>query len=151
MAEGEQDDESKTEEPTHKRLEEAVKKGNIPVSKEVGSFLMLLALAFTVAVFAPSILRNAKILLTPFISDFATLPGDGKELGLLFRNTVFSAAAILLAPILASIVAALLGSFLQNGLMFSGESLIPKLNKISPMAGLKRLFSMRSVVEFIKI
>ena len=49
MAEGEQDPEQKTEQPTQKRLEEAMKKGNIPVSKEVAHFFTLALLAGIIA------------------------------------------------------------------------------------------------------
>ncbi|NBX04158.1 MAG: flagellar biosynthesis protein FlhB [Alphaproteobacteria bacterium] len=150
MAEGEQDDEQKTEDPTQKRLDDAVQKGNIPNSKEVGSFFMVLALAITVAWFAPMMLRSAGALLSPFISDADSMPTDPKGLGDLLRHVVFGGMAIIAGPLVAAIVAALAGGMLQNGLVISGESIVPKLSKISPMAGFGRIFSMRSLVEFFK-
>lgn len=150
MAEGDQDDDQKTEEPTQKRLDDAFKKGNVPHSREVGSFLMMFVLALTVAWFLPPVLRDIGQLLKPFIADPANMPTDGKQLGELLEHVLFGSMAVIAAPVLAAMIAGLAGSFMQNGLVISGESLMPKLSKISPMAGLKRLFSMRSVVEFVK-
>jgi flagellar biosynthetic protein FlhB len=53
-------------------------------------------------------------------------------------------------PILITIFAVLASSFMQNGIVYSIEPLIPKLEKISVMKGFKRIFSLRSVVEFAK-
>ncbi len=151
MAEGDdQDDEQKTEDPTQKRLDDAVKKGNVPTSKEVGSFLMMMALAFIVAWFTPIMMRDAGKLLTPFIADPHTMAADQKGISELLRHVVFGSISILVVPFVAAIVAAIAGGMLQHGIVVSGEPLVPKLSKISPMAGIKRLFSMRSLVEFIK-
>jgi flagellar biosynthetic protein FlhB len=60
------------------------------------------------------------------------------------------AALALLAPIVILMVAAVGSSLLQHGVVFSAEALMPKLEKISPLAGAKRIFSMRSVIEFVK-
>jgi flagellar biosynthesis protein FlhB len=145
-----QDQENKTEQPTHKRLEEAHKKGNIPHSREINSLLILAVLVLTVSWFAPFILRNAKILLMPFIADADSLPVDGKEFGTLISHTFFYALLIIAGPMIGCIAAAFASSLLQHGFLFTTEPITPKLEKISPLAGFKRLFSMRSVVEFIK-
>ena len=56
MSEGEEQDEAqKTEDPTPKKLEEARKQGNIPLSREVNNWLMLLAGTVVVAMFSPYI------------------------------------------------------------------------------------------------
>ncbi len=150
MAEDDQDKENKTEEPTHKRLEEAFKKGQIAHSREVGSFLMLIMLAFIITSFAPSIMKNTKYLLLPFIASPHDMPASGREFNQLLSNTALGTLGIIIIPLMGCVVAAIAGSFVQNGFVLSSEPLMPKLNKISPLAGLKRLFSMRSVVELIK-
>ena len=58
-----EDKDSKTEEPSQKKLDEARQKGNLANSKELGNFFMLLVLAITVAWFIPSILKNSESLL----------------------------------------------------------------------------------------
>ncbi len=148
MADEEQ--ENKTEDPSQKRLDEAREKGNLANSKELGNFFMLLVLAITVAWFIPPILKNTKKLLLPFISDADNLISDQKGLSIILYNLAFSSLWIIILPLLATIIAAVATSFLQHGFVLSSEPIMPKLEKISPLAGFKRIFSMRSLVDFIK-
>src|SRR5215831_8467785 len=53
-------------------------------------------------------------------------------------------------PLILALFAAFGAGYLQFGLIFSAEGLMPKLEKISPMSGFKRIFSLRSVAEFLK-
>ncbi len=145
-----EDKESKTEEPTSKKLQEAFDKGNVAFSKEVGSFMMLLLLAIVVASYAPDILRDSRDLLMKLITDPDEIAVDRKGISILLSELAFGSIAILMMPLLGSVVVAIASSVLQNGLMISGESIKPKFSKISPMAGFGRIFSMRTVVEFIK-
>jgi flagellar biosynthesis protein FlhB len=149
MAE-EQDQDQKTEQPTAKRLREAEEKGNIPFSREVSSFLILIVLAFTVSVFAPYMLRNTKLLLLPFITDAERMPADANGLGRVLGDTLLASFGIIAIPIVLVIVAAFASRFMQSGLTVSAEPIMPKWSKISPLAGLKRIFSMRSLVELVK-
>ena len=145
-----EDKDSKTEQPSQKRLDEAREKGNLANSKELGNFFMLLVLAVTVTWFIPPILKNSQILLTPFLSDADSLAADQKGLSLLLYKVAFTGFAIISLPLLASMISAIATSFLQHGFVLSAEPMMPKLNKISPMAGFSRIFSMRSLVDFIK-
>jgi flagellar biosynthetic protein FlhB len=146
----EQDQENKTEQPTQKRLEEAFKKGNIPFSREVNNFLMLAMLAITVTALAPHIFKNIQFLLLPFLADANNIPTDRAGLGQVLYKLAFGAMGIIAVPLLGAIVCALAASLLQNGFNLSFDPIFPRLDKISPIAGLKRLFSMRSVVEMVK-
>ena len=148
MAEEEQ--ENKTEAPSQKRLDEAREKGNLAKSQELGNFLVMLVLALTIVSFFPAIFINTKNLLTPFLADADRLITDQKGLGEILYKVSFASFGIIIMPLLAAIIAGIATSFLQHGFVLSAESLIPKFSKISPMAGLGRIFSMRSVVEFIK-
>lgn len=148
MAEG--DDQEKTEDPTSKKLQEAFEKGNVPFSREVGSFLMLFLLALIVASYAPGILRATRNLLIHFIADADNIPVDKTGVSILFRQLAFGGLTVIIVPLLGSIIVALAAGFLQNGIVLSAESIKPKLSKISPIAGLGRIFSMKTVVEFIK-
>lgn len=145
-----EDQENKTEEPSQKRLDEAREKGNLASSKEVGNFLIMLVLAITVTIFVPPILRETKNLLTPFLEHSDELLADQKGLGVILYKLAFGSMAIVSMPLLAAIIAGVASSFLQNGFVVSAESIKPKFSKISPMAGLGRIFSMRSLVDFIK-
>ncbi|MEK6747369.1 MAG: flagellar biosynthesis protein FlhB [Pseudomonadota bacterium] len=145
-----EDKDSKTEDPSQKKLDEAREKGNLANSKELGNFFMLMVLAITIAWFLPPILRDTKNLLAPFLSDADSLAADQKGLSLILYKLAFGGFAIISLPLLASIISAIATSFLQHGFVLSAEPMLPKLNKISPIAGFGRIFSIRSLVDFAK-
>jgi len=145
-----EDQDQKTEDPSQKRLEDAVQKGNVPFSRELTSFFMMAMLAATVIGFAPDMLTNTRIMLLPFLAHADSLATDKLGISLLLRNVAIGSVGILALPFIGSIVAAFSASFLQNGFILSNQPIQPQLDRISPLAGLKRIFSMRSVVEFIK-
>ena len=147
---GDEDQEQKTEQPTQKRLEEAFNKGNIPVSKEVSNFLLLTLLALTVSWFAPSMMTNTRLMLGHFFSDADSLPTEGTGLGDLLTKVVFGSLGIVAGPAIGAIFVAIAASVLQNGFVLSNEPIMPQLSRISPLAGLQRMFSMRSVIELLK-
>ena len=145
-----QDDSQKTEEPSHKKLEEAVKKGQVAFSREVGSFAILLSLALILILFAPGIMHDARLLITPYIERPESFPMDAGNIGNMMVDLLQASLVIMLVPIFLTICAAFAGSLIQNKFNISSEPLSPKFSKISPLAGLKRMFSLRSVVEFLK-
>jgi flagellar biosynthesis protein FlhB len=149
MAEGE-DNDQKTEQPTQKRITEALEKGNIPYSREINHFLILCVLALIIGGFAPSILHNTKLLLMPFLADADSIPTDNAGLGHVLSNTLAKAALILMVPFTAVVCVGLFSRFSQGSFVLTMQPLSPKWDRISPMAGFKRLFSMRSLVELIK-
>ncbi len=150
MAESDEtDDSQRTEDPTPKKLAEARKNGQVPMSKEINTWLLLLVSTIVVAGMGPSMMRQLAILLEAVIEQswqaFGS-PGVMQVLKALF----FEVLGIIIAPFLVLMVAAVAGSFGQIGLIYSPESLKPKFDKLSPVAGFSRLFSMRSFFEFLK-
>jgi flagellar biosynthetic protein FlhB len=86
----------------------------------------------------------------PFIESPDQVPAD---FGSLVRMGWHLLAVLLVAgavPLVLAIIAAVGAGYLQFGLIFSAEGIMPKLDKISPLAGLKRMFSMRSLAEFVR-
>lgn len=150
MAESDQDSSEKTEEPTQKRLEEAQRKGQVYNSKEINSFMILLAFTLLLSWSAGGIMSEAKTSLAQFIQQPEAMPTDVGGLGLLLKELVGNIGLVMLFPMAAFVAAALFGGFSQRPFVFSAEPLIPKLEKISPIKGFKRLFSLRSVIEFLK-
>ncbi len=149
MAE-EQDHSQKTEEPTQKRLDEARKRGQIVVSREVNHWFMILAATLCVAMFMPGTLTGMAAALTPFLEmpdAMATGPADLRSLAFTLLGRLLEAGML---PLVLVVAAALGGSLLQHGFVASVEQIRPKLEKISPAAGMKRLFSSRSLTEFAK-
>ena len=151
MAEDQQDDAQKTEEPTQKRLREAHEKGQVAKSQEVSHWFMILAFAVIVGFFAPSIAGGLGRALVGFIERPHTLRLDGGS-GLqgMMGTTLGAVALALAAPMVVLLLAALLASLIQNGFVLSHEQIKPKLEKLSLAKGFKRLFSLRALSEFAK-
>jgi flagellar biosynthesis protein FlhB len=150
MAEEDRDDSQKTEEPTQRRLQEARERGDVPQSREINHWFMVLAIAMAVFAAAPGMADAVGRLLLPFLERTEAFPTDPEglrwTLGALFWGLLKAAAL----PALMLIAAAIAGGFLQHGPILTLQPLKPSLDRISPVAGAKRLFSMRSVVEFAK-
>lgn len=145
-----QDDSQKTEDPTQKRIDDAVKKGNVPFSREVTSFLMLFVLSFTIISLFPYIMKKTALNLTRYIENPHLFSIDKNGVMDIAKQVVQDMLLVMTTPVLILIVVIVLSAILQHGFLLSVESMIPKLERISPIKGLKKMFSMRSVVEFLK-
>lgn len=150
MADQDQDDAQKTEEPTAKRLEDARKKGDVAQSREITNWFVLLSGTMAVGLFLPS---TASMMLRD-LRRFVERPHDiafGQEsLGLLLTEVASGVAVAIAIPMLLFVLAAVAAPLVQHGLLFAPEKIKPSLDKISPIKGIKRMFSLRSVTELIK-
>ena len=149
MAE-EQDDAQKTEEPTQRRLDEAREKGQVAVSREVNHVFVLGAAALLLAALAPTVAGGIAATLEPLLAHPHAIATDPEHLRRVVVELLTSLGVALLLALVLLLVAAAAGGVVQNGFLFSTEPLLPKLERISPRAGFKRLFSLRSLVEFAK-
>lgn len=149
MAE-QQDDAQKTEDPTQKRLDDALEKGDVQKSQELKHWCMLTAVTIAVVTTGPLVVRGLGDSLSFFVEYSGTLPTDGGAITALLGTTFSDIAIILAIPALILMMGALAGNVVQHKLVFTFEKIKPKFSKISPLAGFKRLFSMNSVVEFTK-
>ncbi len=151
MAEDSQDDSQKTEEPTSRRLEQAREKGQVAKSQEVTHWFMILAAALLIGVFGKTFVGGVAASLYKFIARPHSIRVDGsEELRELMSETFSQLGMAVLMPVTVILLAAFVAGFIQNGFIFSTETITPKLSKLSLVKGLKRLFSTRSVVEFVK-
>ena len=151
----EEDKDNKTEEPTERRLKKARDKGDVASSKEGGTLMAMLSL-FGITVFVlPSTAGPLSGLLRGVFETAGQIDvGVGvtglRDLGTLTRELI-GGVALLLAPlVLLMVLGALAGAALQGEVVMAAERLRPKWSKISPLAGLKRLVSAASLVEFAK-
>ncbi|MGK2739306.1 flagellar biosynthesis protein FlhB [Tepidicaulis sp. LMO-SS28] len=144
------DDTEKTEEPTSKRLEDAQKKGDLAKSQEVNTWFVMLSACVVVGFLSPGITTSLSEYFQIFIAQPHDIPMDPlhlKRLWFEIGQVVLFAVAL---PMLVLILGALAGNVLQHKPVFTTEKMKPKLNKISPLQGLKRLFSPTSLVNFTK-
>lgn len=149
MAE-QQDQSQKTEEPTPKRLEEAHKKGEVVKSQEVKHWFMIIGGTGALLMFASTTAPQLTRLLVPFLSMAHQYRADSSAFGGAIANLAGNVAFALGPPIMILMLTALLGNMVQHKPVFAFEKVKPQWNKLSPLAGAKRLFSINSVVEFLK-
>ena len=150
MAEQDQDKAQKTEEPTPKRLEEASRKGQVAKSQEFNHLFMLVAVTLLLLIFASSFMGDIGRIAMPFLESSHNISSDPGNLIRVSREVGIRLMAVLALPVMLLFVAAILSNMMQHKPVFSAEQLIPKLNKVSPMSGAKRLFSPRSLLELAK-
>jgi flagellar biosynthesis protein FlhB len=148
--EQQQDKSQKTEQPTLKRLEDAAKKGQVVTSREVNHFFILLSLAFILLLMGPSMMSDVKMLLAPFLGMAEDVAIDEASFVQKMRELMSSLLVTMLLPIVTVLAAIIAANLVQNRFVWSLEPVKPKLEKISVLKGIGRLFSRRNFVEFLK-
>ncbi len=146
----EHDDASKTEDATERRLSEGRERGQVAVSQEVKSAAMLLAATFGVIILAPPMMADVTTIGRAFLEQADSFPvGEASlQAGLLALVLAVGVATAPLAGLL--LVVGLIASLGQVGLIWAPDRIQPEFSKISLLKGAKRLFSLRSIVEFLK-
>lgn len=151
MADGDDnDDSSKTEEPTQRKLDESRRRGQVAISRELSSWLLLVASTLVIAAFSSSLFRDLGVDMRRFLEGAHQLPTGPGGIAQVLSDATAETLWITLPVFLILVVVAFLGPFMQTGPMFAPELLKIDLQKISPIKGFERLFSMKSVIEFIK-
>lgn len=149
MAE-DQDDDDKTEDPTPKKIDEAIKRGDVVKSQELTTFFVLSAATIFVAFMTPGLSRDLTKPLAAFFDHAGDISLDGRSLGDIYVHLALVMGGVLVLPALLFLVAGIAGSAIQHRLLFTLEPLTPKLSKVSPLAGLKRIFSVEGAVNGLK-
>jgi flagellar biosynthetic protein FlhB len=143
-------DAERTEQPTQKRLEEARKKGQIPRSQELSAAAVVLIAGAGLHFMGKSLGNGLFELMRSGLSISREQALDSSTAISIFAGSV-QAALIACAPILGlTLVAALLAPMSIGGWNLAFNTLAPDFSRLSPMNGIKRIFSMRGVVELIK-
>jgi flagellar biosynthesis protein FlhB len=150
VAETDQNDTDRTEDPTQKRLEDAHKRGDVVKSQEVSTWFVLAGGALVLAAFSGSMSGGLNTTFRGLIANAHQIPVDGRALISIAKRLELEVLAAVAIPLLLLMLAAAFGSMIQHKLVWSGEPLKPKLSKISPMSGLKRLFSKQALANFAK-
>lgn len=149
MAENE-DGTEKTEDPSDKKLREAREKGQVPRSRELSTLLMTLSAAVFLYFFGHYMVTQFEEIMTKgFQLDRAHAYDLGmltnRILGMMVESIYMSLPFLLLMLLVA------IGSpMLLGGWNFSSQAMAPKLNKLNPISGIKRMFSMNALMELVK-
>ena len=149
MAE-EGDDTEKTEDPSRKRLDEALERGDVVKSQEVNTWFILAGAALIASSFSNSIGNGLQGIFRNLIANSFSLPVDGGSLLALLSSLEHRLIAVFAVPLVLIVVAAIAGNLAQHRLVWSAQALKPTLSKISPMSGFKRVFGKQAFANLIK-
>lgn len=140
----------RTEPPTPKRREEARRRGQVARTPELGTAVILLAGFGVLSAWAQGAAATLMDTAAAYLGgDVRFEPTDSAVHGL-FITLVLQAAAVVAPFMIAALVAGLAAQLVQVGFLLSGEPLKPKLGRINPVEGFKRMFSRRAVVNMLK-
>ncbi len=140
----------KTEEPTPKRLEDAQRDGQVATSRDVTSLLLLGVGVLMISPLGAGLFGGLVRPLRSFLERPHLFAGDAEALAEVLVAAGLAVMLVLALPLALCMAAAILSNVLQHGLVWSLKPVTPKINRISPMAGLKRLFAPKSLAEFVK-
>lgn len=148
MAESESGQE-KTEAATPRKREQAREEGQVPKSQDANTAFMLVAGVTAFYMYGPSLYWTLKDYIRHYLENMNTTVDDVSIYGILVW--IGLRVLYLVGPFFVIlVVAALVINYAQVGVLLSGKALQPKFNRINPIEGIKRLFSLRSVVELLK-
>lgn len=140
----------KTEEPTERRLQESRDKGEVARSKELNTMLSLMAAAIGMIFLGDGLMRDLFRLLEGGLTFDAAYINDTSFLLREIASTIRSGVISIVPLLILLTVSTFVGPIAMGGWSFSAEALAPKLDKIDPLKGLGRMFSLKSLVELIK-
>lgn len=147
----ESDDSQKTEEPTAKKLREAREQGQVPLSREFNTWLMLLTGTLVLLLAGPSMMEGIALYFGGILANSGNIVlNDIRDVSAIMTDATLEMIRLLTVPFVAFMAAALLGTIVQIGFLMSPESIKPSLDKLDLIKGIQRMFSMKSMMEFVK-
>ncbi len=146
----EDDSADKTQDPTQKRLDEALERGDVVKSHEINTWFVIAGGTLVLSMFSGSIGSGVMEPLRNLIAKSWMIHADGAGLLSLAQSLGYVVIAALGVPFLMMALAAIAGNMVQHRLVWSAEALTPHFSKISPAAGFKRVFGKQAAANFAK-
>lgn len=140
----------KTEQPTKKKLDDARKKGQSPKSQDVNAAVSVVGLMVVLMVMAETMFDRLSQTMEQALQQGLLVRSNDALLALMV-DTLKSAVGTVLPVVLASVALGALAAFAQVGVNISFDPVSPKFDKLNPAEGLKKLFSVRSFIDFLKM
>ena len=147
----EQQGQEKTEAPTEKKRRESREEGQVAFSKELSSAALLAGIVLTLVATSPLILDAFRELMTRIFRQMASADELTINSVYTLSREIVSTMLPAFTPFLMVIIfVAIFSSVLQVGVQITFKAIAPKFNKLSPLTGIKRLFSSQSLADFLK-
>lgn len=149
MAESESG-QDKTEDPTEKRKKDSREKGEIARSKELNTLAIMLAGSAALLIFGGMLAQDLMDLMRQNFTLSREVIMDERSMATFLMSSGLQALLAIQPIMITLLLAAFLGPIALGGWLFAVGSLAPKFSRMNPAAGLKRMFSMKAVVELLK-
>ena len=150
MVAEDEDEASKTEEPSERKISKAREEGDIAISQDAKSFIMILGMLFVVWQIIPLMGRWFYRYFVLFIERPETIPVDSRHLQLLFLDCFIDFLKIMGIPFTVFLVLGIGASLLQTGFVYAPKKLMPDWNKLNIFAALPKFINMKKIVESLK-
>ena len=144
------DDAEKTEEPTPKKIEDARKEGNVPKSQDASGVLSLFVAILTFLLLFPY-MGSHVIALSKYYFSILGMAIDKEAVINLALATIKEFLLIVMPLTIAVAISGVVGAISQFGFLFTTKAVMPDLNKLDPIKGMKNLFSLKKMIEGIKV
>ena len=146
----EENDDEKTEEPSQHRIDESRNKGEVAVSRELSSVILLSGSLLTLIISGVFVYEQ----FTEYIDwiyrlDFKLIY-TAEKFGDVISTTAWTLVKCVGPFFVASACLGFLSTFIQIGFLYSPEILEVKLERLNPIQGFQRLFSKKALVEAVK-
>lgn len=144
------DQDSKTEEPTQRKLEKAREEGQFARSQDLTVAMITLGAALAIYAIGIYFPRNILELMTSLFLLDQNLIENPNSMQASFLTAFVNLLLLFLPVVIVTIVMAFTANFLFGGIGFSIKGFLPKGQKINPLSGLKKIFSAKSLFELVK-
>ncbi|MFJ7747061.1 flagellar biosynthesis protein FlhB [Peribacillus sp. NPDC097295] len=140
----------KTEKATPKKRQDSKKKGQVAKSQDVNTSVNLITVFSVLLMMGPFMYNHLFALMKKYLQDFTVSDFSEESMQVILIEILMEMGLVLGPVFVAAVVAGVLANVMQIGFMFSTESIQFKLEKLDPIKGFKRIFSMRAIVELLK-
>lgn len=140
----------KTEKATPKKRQDSKKKGQVAKSQDVNTSVNLITVFSVLLLMGPYMYNHLLSLMKKYLQNFTMADFSEEGMQVILLEILVEMGLVLGPVFLAAVVAGILANVMQIGFMFSTESIQFKLEKLDPIKGFKRIFSMRAIVELLK-
>jgi flagellar biosynthetic protein FlhB len=145
-----EDKDSKTQDPTQKRLDDARERGDVAKSHEVNTWFVIAGATLVLSSFSGSIGAGIEMPMRNLLMNAHQIRVDGPGLLALTGRLGLMLIGALGIPLLLLLIAGIVSNLIQHRLVWSTDPLTPKFSKISPIAGAARLFGKQAGANFLK-
>ena len=146
----EEDEASKTEDPSERKIENAKEEGDTAVSQDAKSFIMFIGMLFVVWLVLPLMMKWFYQYALKFIENPESIPTDPQHFQRLLISSGLALLKIMAIPFAVFMLFGVIASISQTGFIYAPKKLEPNWNKLNIFAALPNFINMKKVVESLK-